>query len=56
MRTLQEWMGNRDLATHPDLRRLSPSGKEAEMIARAFERGRDLQDAVGERGHSEQPT
>lgn len=39
MRTLQEWMGHRDLATTQIYADYSPSGTEGEVIARAFARG-----------------
>ena len=38
MRTLQEWMGHRDLATTQRYADYAPSGREAEMIAGAFAR------------------
>jgi integrase len=41
MRTLQEWMGHRDLATTQIYADYSPSGAEGELIARAFDRGTD---------------
>lgn len=36
LRTLQEWMGHRDLATTQIYADYSPSAREAEMIAAAF--------------------
>lgn len=39
MRTLQEWMGHRDLATTQIYADYAPSGREAEMVAAAFARG-----------------
>ena len=39
MRTLQEWMGHRDLATTQIYADYAPSAREAEMIAAAFGRG-----------------
>jgi integrase len=39
MRTLQEWMGHRDLATTQIYADYAPSAREAEMIAAAFSRG-----------------
>ncbi len=39
MRTLQEWMGHRDIATTQRYADYAPSPHEAEMIARAFARG-----------------
>jgi integrase len=39
MRTLQEWMGHRDLATTQIYADYSPSEREAEWIARAFAAG-----------------
>lgn len=39
MRTLQEWMGHRDLATTQIYADYAPSAHEAEMVARAFARG-----------------
>jgi integrase len=39
MRTLQEWLGHRDLATTQIYADYSPSGAEGELIARAFARG-----------------
>ncbi len=39
MRTLQEWMGHRDLATTQIYADYAPSATEGEMIARAFARG-----------------
>jgi integrase len=39
MRTLQEWMGHRDLATTQIYADYAPSTHEAEMIAAAFARG-----------------
>lgn len=39
MRTLQEWMGHRDLATTQIYADYAPSGREGEMVARAFARG-----------------
>jgi integrase len=41
MRTLQEWMGHRDLATTQRYADYAPSAREAEMVARAFERATD---------------
>jgi hypothetical protein len=42
VRTLQEWLGHRDLATTQIYADYSPSGREAEMIAGAFARGTNL--------------
>lgn len=39
MRTLQEWMGHRDLATTQIYADYAPSGSEGQMVARAFARG-----------------
>jgi integrase len=39
MRTLQEWMGHRDLATTQIYADYAPSAREAEMVASAFARG-----------------
>ncbi|HLM50224.1 MAG TPA: site-specific integrase [Solirubrobacteraceae bacterium] len=39
MRTLQEWMGHRDLATTQLYADYAPSAREAEMVAAAFARG-----------------
>jgi integrase len=39
MRTLQEWMGHRDLTTTQIYADYSPSGTEGQVIARAFARG-----------------
>jgi integrase len=39
MRTLQEWMGHRDLATTQIYADYSPSGAESALIAAAFDRG-----------------
>jgi site-specific recombinase XerD len=41
MRTLQEWMGHRDLATTQIYADYAPSAHEAEMVAAAFARGSD---------------
>ena len=38
MRTLQEWMGHRDLATTQLYADYAPSAREAEMVAAAFAR------------------
>jgi integrase len=38
-RTLQEWMGHRDLATTQIYADYAPSSREAEMVAAAFVRG-----------------
>jgi integrase len=38
MRTLQEWMGHRDLATTQRYADYAPSAREAEMVAAAFAR------------------
>jgi hypothetical protein len=38
MRTLQEWMGHRDLATTQIYADYAPSAGEAQMVARAFAR------------------
>jgi site-specific recombinase XerD len=37
-RTLQEWMGHRDLATTQRYADYAPSNQEAEMVAAAFAR------------------
>jgi hypothetical protein len=42
MRTLQEWMGHRDLATTQIYADYAPSAHEAEMVAAAFARGSNL--------------
>jgi integrase len=39
MRTLQEWMGHRDLATTQIYADYAPSEQEGQMVARAFARG-----------------
>jgi Phage integrase family/Transposase len=39
MRTLQEWMGHRDLATTQIYADYAPSAREVEMVAAAFARG-----------------
>lgn len=39
MRTLQEWMGHRDLTTTQRYADYAPSGREAELIGAAFGRG-----------------
>jgi integrase len=39
MRTLQEWMGHRDLSTTQRYADYAPSSREAEMVATAFTRG-----------------
>jgi integrase len=39
MRTLQEWLGHRYLATTQVYADYTPSGREAEMVADAFDRG-----------------
>ena len=39
MRTLQEWMGHRDLATTQIYADYAPGAHEAEMVAAAFARG-----------------
>lgn len=39
MRTLQEWMGHRDLATTQIYADYAPNAQEAEMVAAAFARG-----------------
>jgi integrase len=39
MRTVQEWMGHRDLATTQIYADYAPSAREAEMVAAAFGRG-----------------
>ena len=39
MRTLQEWMGHRDIATTQRYSDYAPSAREAEMVAAAFDRG-----------------
>ena len=48
MRTLQEWMGHRDLATTQIYADYAPSGREAEMVAAAFARasGQDTGQAI----------
>ena len=38
MRTLQEWMGHRDLATTQIYADYAPNAREAEMVAAAFVR------------------
>jgi integrase len=42
MRTLQEWLGHRDLATTQIYADYAPSAREAEMVASAFARGTNL--------------
>ncbi|HEX5307627.1 MAG TPA: tyrosine-type recombinase/integrase [Solirubrobacteraceae bacterium] len=37
MRTLQEWMGHRDIATTQRYADYAPNGREVEMVDRAFE-------------------
>lgn len=39
MRTLQEWMGHRDLATTQIYADYAPNARESEMVAAAFARG-----------------
>jgi len=39
MRTLQEWMGHRDLATTQWYADYAPSSRESAMVADAFSRG-----------------
>jgi site-specific recombinase XerC len=39
MRTLQEWMGHRDIATTQRYADYAPSSREAELVAAAFARG-----------------
>ncbi len=39
LRTLQEWLGHRDLATTQRYADYAPSSREAEMVAAAFARG-----------------
>lgn len=39
IRTLQEWMGHRDLATTQIYADYAPSAREADMVAAAFARG-----------------
>ena len=36
MRTLQEWMGHRDIATTQRYADYAPSAREAELVAAAF--------------------
>jgi integrase len=40
MRTLQEWMGHRDIATTQRYADYAPSNNEAELVARAFAQAR----------------
>ena len=40
MRTLQEWMGHRDIATTQRYADYAPSTQEAEMVAAAFAHAR----------------
>jgi hypothetical protein len=42
MRTLQEWMGHRDIATTQRHADYAPSSHEADLVARAFVRGTAL--------------
>ena len=42
LRTLQEWMGHRDIATTQRYADYAPSAREAEMVAAAFARGTNL--------------
>ena len=42
LRTLQEWMGHRDIATMQRYADYAPSAREAEMVAAAFARGTNL--------------
>ena len=39
MRTVQEWMGHRDLATTQRYADYAPSGRDAELVGAAFGRG-----------------
>ena len=39
MRTLQEWMGHRDIATTQRYADYAPGHDEADLVARAFARG-----------------
>jgi site-specific recombinase XerD len=41
MRTLQEWMGHRDIATTQRYADYAPSAREAELIAAAFSAASD---------------
>ncbi len=46
LRTLQEWLGHRDLATTQRYADYSPSSREAEMVVMAFERSAGTQRPV----------
>jgi integrase len=46
MRTLQEWMGHRDIATTQRYADYAPSAHEAALVAAAFGSARDLADAA----------
>lgn len=49
MRTLQEWLGHRDVATTQLYADYAPSAQEAAMVAAAFGGGRGLASPAGDR-------
>jgi integrase len=50
MRTLQEWMGHRDIETTQRYADYAPSAREAEMVAAAFASVTLVPAAIGTRG------